>query len=65
MTMTWWVTEDSAATAGMVTAIARPSLRPAARPIHWPRRAGFAVAAPAPVKKKNPPPVLARGVGGP
>src|SRR5690606_12408360 len=34
VTMTWWVNEAIAATAGMVTAIARASLLPAARPIH-------------------------------
>src|SRR3546814_17362222 len=36
VTMTWWVNEAIAATAGMVTAIGRATLLPAARPIHWP-----------------------------
>ena len=43
--MTWWVKADSAATAGMTTATARGSLRPATRPIHRPRRSVTPVAA--------------------
>ena len=45
VTMTWWVNAASAATAGITTAIARDSLRPAARPTHWPRRSVMPVAA--------------------
>src|SRR4249919_2304561 len=45
VTITWWVNEASAATAGISTATARASLRPAARPIHRPRRSVIPVAA--------------------
>ena len=45
VTITWWVNEASAATAGISTATARASLRPAARPIHRPRRSVMPVAA--------------------
>ena len=48
VTITWWVNADSAATAGITTAIARDSLRPAARPIQWPRRSVMPVADRAP-----------------
>src|SRR5690606_31296945 len=34
VTITWWVNDAIAATAGIVTAIARDSLLPDARPIH-------------------------------
>src|SRR3546814_5055705 len=38
VTITWWVNDAIAATAGIVTATARASLLPDARPIHWPMR---------------------------
>ena len=48
VTITWWVNDDSAATAGMMTSTARHSACPAARPIHWPSRSVIPVAASAP-----------------